>query len=242
MKHLLIALSVFCLSASVQLYGEPESSQSALVVVLLGPPGCGKGTQATRLSQKLGLPHISTGDLFRAHIKNQTDLGKKANEYISKGQLVPDSVTLDMLFDRVSQPDCVNGYLLDGSPRTVAQAEAIDARLPSNTELVVVSLEVPDSAIVKRAVGRLMCKDCGNIQHRDFSPPKEEGKCDKCGGELYQRADDNEATVLERLKVYHTQTEPVIGYYRDRGLLQEVNGDRDPDVVFEDLFTEIMGD
>lgn len=242
MKVLLAFVAVCGLLFSAKVHGEFEPSQSALVVVLLGPPGSGKGTQAVKLSQKLGLPHISTGDIFRENIKNKTPLGLKAGEYIEKGRLVPDEVTLDMLFARVSHIDCAHGYLLDGFPRTVAQAEVLDKRLPGATELVVMNLEVPDSTIVKRVVGRLMCRACGNIQHKDFSPPRVADKCDKCGGELYQRTDDTETVIKERLRIYHEQTKPVIAYYKEKGLIQEVNGEQAPERVFEDLFAEIMGD
>lgn len=241
MKNLFVVFALVCTMMGVQLYGESETAQGALVVVLLGPPGSGKGTQAAKLCQKLGITHISTGDIFRENIKNKTTLGLKANEYISKGNLVPDGITLDMLFDRVAKPDCKNGYLLDGFPRTVTQAAALDKRLPPQAKVVVVNLVVNDTVILKRATGRLLCRSCENIQHREFSPPKKPGVCDKCGGELYQRADDTEAVVRQRLEVYHQQTEPVIAYYQDKEMLKEVNGDQSPDSVFEELYSEIKG-
>lgn len=218
MKKLVAVLALASTMIGMQLFGDidAETAQSALVVVLLGPPGSGKGTQAAKLCQKLGITHISTGDIFRENIKNKTALGEKANEFISKGQLVPDGVTLDMLQARVNKPDCTKGYLLDGFPRTVAQAEALDKRLPAQAEVVVLNLTVPDNVIVQRATGRLLCRSCDNIQHRTFSPPKKPGICDRCGGELYQRADDAEPVVRQRLQVYHQQTEPVVAYYRER--------------------------
>jgi adenylate kinase len=242
MKNLLVVLALACAMMGAQLYGEPSTARGALVVVLLGPPGSGKGTQAAKLCQKLGIPHISTGDIFRENIKEKTALGQKANEYISKGNLVPDEITLDMLFNRVSQADCKEGYLLDGFPRTVTQAEALDKRLSSQVECVVLNLAVSDPVILQRATGRLLCRSCDNIQHRDFSPPKQPGVCDRCGGQLYQRPDDAEAVVRQRLEVYHKQTEPVIAYYRNKGMLREVNGEEAPHQVFEELFAEIMED
>lgn len=243
MKKLGAVLALACSMIGMQLFGdvENETAQSALVVVLLGPPGSGKGTQASQLCQKLGITHISTGDIFRENIKNKTPLGEKANDYISKGQLVPDGVTLDMLQARVAKPDCTKGYLLDGFPRTVAQAEALDKRLPAQAEVVVLNLTVPDDVIIQRATGRLLCRSCDNIQHRTFSPPKKAGICDRCGGELYTRADDAESVVRERLTVYHKQTAPVVAYYRERDMLQEVNGEQAPAKVFDELLAEIMG-
>lgn len=239
MRSVWVMLALVCVLMGVHLHGESEKASSALVVILLGPPGSGKGTQATKLSQKLGIPHISTGDLFRENIKNQTPLGQKANGYISQGKLVPDEVTLDLLFDRVSKPDCKNGYLLDGFPRTVTQAETLDKRLPANTELVVLHLAVPDAVLVKRTTGRLLCRSCDNIQHRDFSPPKQANVCDRCGGELYQRSDDTEPVVRQRLEVYHQQTEPVVAYYRNKGMLKEINGDQAPEIIFQELLRGI---
>jgi len=214
---------------------EPSKKQSLKVVVLLGPPGSGKGTQAVRLTKELGIPHISTGDLFRENISKNTDLGKRARTYIDAGKLVPDEVVLDMLFDRVSKPDAKDGYLLDGFPRTVPQAEALDKHLAGNVTFVALDLEVPDEVIYKRAEGRLTCKACGNIHNRYFSPPEKEGVCDKCGGELMQRPDDRGEVVQERLRVYHEQTEPLVNYYAKKGLLKKVDGTKSPDEVFESL-------
>ena len=160
------------------------SGRNPLVLILLGPPGSGKGTQAVKLSQSLGLPHISTGDLFRENIGQGTPLGQQADTYISQGRLVPDDVTLDMLFHRIAQPDCVKGYLLDGFPRTIHQAEVFEQRLSSDARLIVLNLQVTDSEIIRRIAGRLTCKACGHVQNQDFSPSKVSGLCDRCGGAL----------------------------------------------------------
>lgn len=205
------------------------------VVILLGPPGSGKGTQAVRLTKDLNIPHISTGDLFRENISKNTELGQKAKTFMNEGKLVPDSLVLDMLFARVSQEDSRNGYLLDGFPRTLPQAEAFDKQIKPGTELIVLQLDVPDELIVKRAAGRLTCKGCGNIHNRYFSPPLKEGICDKCGGELVQRPDDREEVVQERLRVYHTQTKPLVEYYSKKGILHKVDGTKTPDEVYQAL-------
>jgi adenylate kinase len=202
------------------------------VIILLGAPGAGKGTQAARLSQALGLPHVSTGDLFRENLSQGTALGERAKTYMESGQLVPDDLTVDMLFDRTSRPDCADGYMLDGFPRTVPQAVALGERLGNDAPLTVLNIEVPDDIIVERSAGRLLCRECGNIQHKSFSPPAQEGVCDACGGELYQRKDDHPEVVQERLSVYHTQTEPLVGHYGDQGACLSVDGNRAPDDVF----------
>ncbi|MFN0241304.1 MAG: adenylate kinase [Planctomycetota bacterium] len=207
----------------------------AEVVILLGPPGAGKGTQASRLSAELGLPHISTGDLFREHRAKSTELGRRAQSYMDSGKLVPDELVLDMLFDRVSKPDCARGYLLDGFPRTMPQAEALAQRLKPTDDVRVINLAVADKALVDRLTGRRTCKACGNIHHLRTAPPKNAGLCDKCGGELVQRTDDDPATVSKRLAVYREQTLPLEGYYRARGVLREVDGERAPDEVFTAL-------
>lgn len=207
------------------------------VVILLGAPGAGKGTQATRLASSLGMPHVSTGDLFRENLGNDTELGRKAKGFMERGELVPDELVLDMLFDRVSRPDCGEGYLLDGFPRTVAQAEAHAARLAEGEVAaltVVVDIQVPDSVIEGRIVGRRTCGDCGNIHHMTFSPPAVEGKCDKCGGALTQRKDDTAEVVQKRLTEYHEKTAPVVGFYQGRGDVCVVDGQRHPDEVFTD--------
>ncbi|GAA3120212.1 adenylate kinase [Streptomyces rameus] len=195
-------------------------------IVLVGPPGAGKGTQAVRLAEKLGIPHISTGDLFRANISRQTELGKLAKSYMDAGNLVPDEVTIAMAKDRMEQPDAENGFLLDGFPRNVSQAEALDQLLQSEgiTLDAVLDLEVPEDEVVKRIAGRRICRnDSSHVFHVTYSPPKKEGVCDVCGGELYQRDDDSEDTVRKRLEVYHTQTEPIIDYYKAQGLVVTIS-------------------
>jgi adenylate kinase len=189
-------------------------------IVLVGPPGAGKGTQATYLAENLSIPHISTGDLFRANISQGTPLGKQAQEYMRAGQLVPDEVTVGMAEDRMGQPDAAGGFLLDGFPRNVAQAEALDAYLRANelTLDAVLDLEVPEEEVVKRIAGRRTCRnDSAHTFHVEYKKPETEGVCDVCGGELYQREDDSEETVRKRLEVYHRETEPIIDYYKAKG-------------------------
>ncbi|RSS54988.1 adenylate kinase [Streptomyces sp. WAC01280] len=195
-------------------------------IVLVGPPGAGKGTQAAYLAKNLEIPHISTGDLFRANISQGTALGLEAQSYMKAGQLVPDSVTIGMAKDRMEQPDAVNGFLLDGFPRNVAQAEALDEILKAgHVQLdAVLDLEVPEDEVVKRIAGRRICRnDSAHVFHVTYNAPKTEGVCDACGGELYQRDDDSEETVRRRLEVYHTETEPIIDYYRSQSLVETIS-------------------
>ncbi|MEU4079845.1 adenylate kinase [Streptomyces venezuelae] len=195
-------------------------------IVLVGPPGAGKGTQAAYLAKNLDIPHISTGDLFRANISQGTALGLEAQSYMKAGQLVPDSVTIGMAKDRMEQPDAANGFLLDGFPRNVAQAEALDEILKAgHVQLdAVLDLEVPEDEVVKRIAGRRICRnDSAHVFHVTYNAPKTEGVCDACGGELYQRDDDSEETVRRRLEVYHTETEPIIDYYRSQNLVETIS-------------------
>ncbi|MFE1172020.1 adenylate kinase [Streptomyces sp. NPDC058773] len=191
-------------------------------IVLVGPPGAGKGTQAAYLAKNLAIPHISTGDLFRANISQGTPLGVEAKSYMDAGNLVPDSVTIGMAEDRMEQPDAADGFLLDGFPRNLGQAKALDEYLKDNNLKLdaVLDLEVPEDEVVKRIAGRRICRnDSSHVFHAEYNKPKAEGVCDVCGGELYQRDDDREATVRKRLEVYHTETEPIIDYYKAQGLV-----------------------
>ncbi|MET9432918.1 adenylate kinase [Streptomyces sp. NPDC006551] len=195
-------------------------------IVLVGPPGAGKGTQAAFLAKNLDIPHISTGDLFRANISQGTELGLKAKAFMDAGDLVPDEVTIGMAKDRMEQSDAANGFLLDGFPRNVAQAEALDVVLKAEDMQLdaVLDLEVPEDEVVKRIAGRRICRnDSAHVFHVTYTPPKAEGVCDVCGGELYQRDDDSEETVRRRLEVYHTQTEPIIDYYRAQNLVVTIS-------------------
>ena len=238
MKVLFFGLCLFISSLGLVVYAAEAGPGKQNVIILLGPPGSGKGTQAVKLSKELGIPHISTGDLFRENISKNTELGKKAKSFMDAGKLVPDELVLDMVYDRVSQPDCKKGYLLDGFPRTIPQAEALDKFL-KNANLTVLNLNVPDEVIIKRIAGRLSCKDCGNVHHKDFSPSKVANQCDKCGGELTTRKDDQPEVVKERLKVYHTQTEPLVEFYSKQGKLVSVDGQKSPEEVFNDLLSAL---
>lgn len=206
-------------------------------VVMLGAPGAGKGTQAKMIAEKYGLPHISTGDIFRANIKGGTALGVEAKKYIDAGQLVPDELTVKILLDRVSQPDCEKGYVLDGYPRTIPQAEVLEKALQERNEQVdfAIDVNVADENIVNRMSGRRACLKCGGTYHLVHIPPKVEGICDACGSELVLRDDDKPETVLKRLNVYHEQTQPLIDFYQARGVLRTVDGAKDKNEVFADI-------
>ena len=208
-----------------------------MYILLMGPPGAGKGTQAEKLIREYGIPQISTGDMFRAAVKSGTALGKEAKSYMDKGALVPDSVTVGIVKERLAQDDCKKGWILDGFPRTTAQASALDAiHHDLGIQLTaVLDFNVNRDDLVKRVSGRLVCRQCGASFHKEFRPPKQEGVCDNCGGELYQRADDNEVTVRERLAVYDTSTKPLIDYYKVSGRYYEINGDQSMDKVFADV-------
>ncbi len=203
-------------------------------IIMLGAPGAGKGTQAQMIADKYNIPHISTGDIFRANIKNGTELGKKAKEYMDKGLLVPDELTVELLLDRVANEDCKDGYVLDGFPRTIPQADVLDAELTKLGDKVdfAVKVDVPDENIVRRMSGRRACLKCGATYHIEHIPPKQEGICDKCGSELVLRADDAPETVQNRLSVYHEQTQPLIDYYDKKGILRTVDGTKDMKDVF----------
>lgn len=206
-------------------------------IIMLGAPGAGKGTQAKKLAAKYDIPHISTGDIFRANIKNGTELGKKAKVYMDQGLLVPDELVVDLIMDRFQEPDCENGYVLDGFPRTIPQAEALDHALSKNNDCIeyAIDVDVPDEAIIKRMAGRRACVACGATYHTVTIPPKKEGVCDYCGAELILRDDDKPETVEKRLKVYHEQTQPLIEYYHAKGILQSVDGTKSADVTFEEI-------
>lgn len=206
-------------------------------IIMLGAPGAGKGTQAKRIAEKYGIPHISTGDIFRANIKEGTELGMKAKEFMDQGLLVPDEVTIGMLLDRIKKEDCVNGYVLDGFPRTIPQAESLTKALEEMGQKIdyAVDVDVPDENIVSRMSGRRACIACGATYHVQFAPPKAEGICDKCGAELVLRDDDKPETVQKRLTVYHEQTQPLIDYYRRAGVLVSVDGTQSMDQVFESI-------
>jgi adenylate kinase len=212
-------------------------------VIFMGLPGAGKGTQAERIVSEFGIPHISTGDMFRAAIAEQTELGLKAKSFMDQGQLVPDEVTIGIVRERLQKPDSAKGFLLDGFPRTLAQAEALDAML---SELgrgidVVINLHVKRESLMARLTGRWICKSCGATYHVVFNPPKQEGVCDKCGGELYQRSDDKEDVVATRLDVNIKQSEPIQAYYDSKGLLKTVEGEQPIDTVYEQIASILRG-
>ncbi|HHW30172.1 MAG TPA: adenylate kinase [Clostridiaceae bacterium] len=207
-------------------------------IILLGAPGAGKGTQAAIISKELNLTHISTGDIFRYNIKESTELGKQAKVYIDKGQLVPDELTIRIVVDRLNKPDCSRGFILDGFPRTVVQAESLDAEMSQKGTPIdyVINIEVPDQVVIDRLSGRRVCLECHAVYHIVSNPTKTPNKCDICGAEVIQRSDDREETIRQRLKIYHEQTEPLIAYYSRRGILQTVHGE----YGIEDLNNKIM--
>lgn len=207
-------------------------------LVLLGPPGAGKGTQASAIVKKYNIPHISTGDIFRANIKEGTELGKKAKEYMDKGLLVPDEVVVSIVKDRLTKDDCTNGFLLDGFPRTVNQAEALDTELSSMGIKLdkVINIDADSKILIERAIGRRICKECGATYHIKFNPPKVEGKCDEDNSPLFQRDDDVEETVSTRINVYFEQTQPLIDYYQQKGLILNIDGTKQ----IEDIFNTIV--
>ena len=212
-------------------------------IIMLGAPGAGKGTQAKKIAEKYQIPHISTGDIFRANIKGGTELGMKAKTFMDQGMLVPDEITIGMLMDRIGQEDCINGYVLDGFPRTIPQAESLTKALAERGEKVdyAINVDVPDENIINRMSGRRACLGCGATYHITFNPPVKEGICDTCGQELVLRDDDKPETVKKRLDVYHQQTQPLIDYYKNAEVLAEVDGTQPMDTVFQGI-VEILGE
>lgn len=210
-------------------------------IVLFGPPGAGKGTQAQKLAVEYDIPHISTGDILRANVRNGTELGKQAKEYMDRGDLVPDNILIGIIADRLKKSDCDAGFLLDGYPRTIPQAEALEEILFNIGKPIdhVINIIVPESDLVSRLSGRIMCK-CGSSYHNLFNPPKSQNICDVCGAELYQRSDDTEAAVVERLKAYNLQTSPLVRYYEEKQLIRNVDGSKSIDCVFSEI-KEILG-
>ena len=218
-------------------HGGEEKKQQ--VIILLGPPGSGKGTQAKRITQELKLPHISTGDLFRAMMNDESDLAKRIKSFMNAGNLVPDELVNEMAFERISQPDCAAGYILDGYPRTISQVEELDRQLPAHAELHVINIDVSGEVVIKRIAGRLSCGKCGAVYNKYFSPPSQEGICDKCKSKLVSRPDDQPEVVRDRLDVYHEQTEPLIEYYRKKGNMLEVDGEQDSDAITKQILSNL---
>ena len=236
MKNIFIILAIL-LIAGVAITTYKIKHSSPLVVIMMGPPGSGKGTNAIELAKTLNLPHISTGDLFRKNIKEQTDLGKKVKELIDKGNFVPDEIVIDMLFSYIKENNFKKGYILDGFPRTLNQAKELEKRIKG--KVIVLNLNIDDSKLVERITGRLMCRTCGAPYHKTFMPPKEQNVCDKCKGELYQRDDDTKEVVEKRLEVYHNETEPLISYYKNKDILFNIDASDSKETVFENLIDTI---
>lgn len=220
-----------------------REKEKDMKIIMLGAPGAGKGTQAKMIADKYSVPHISTGDIFRANIKNGTELGMEAKKYMDEGKLVPDELTVKILLDRVAQDDCKNGYVLDGFPRTIPQAEVLDKALTEINDKIdyAIDVDVPDENIINRMSGRRACVACGATYHIVYAPTKEEGVCDRCGEKLILRDDDKPETVLNRLNIYHEQTQPLIEYYTNKGILKTVDGTVDMKEVFGAI-VEILGE
>ncbi len=212
-------------------------------IILMGPPGAGKGTQADFIKAKYRVPHISTGDMFRDAVKKGTPMGQEAKKYMNEGKLVPDQVTIGIVEDRLAEDDCQAGFLLDGFPRTINQAEALDKVMDKLGKKIdaAINIFVPDKILIERMSGRVSCKECGTVYHLVFSPPSQSGKCDKCSGELIQRSDDNAETAVNRLQVYIEQTSPLLDYYKNKGLLKDVDGNRDSKSVGSEIESILNG-
>ena len=215
-----------------------------MYLLLMGPPGAGKGTQAAKLVERYDIPHVSTGDIFRGALQERTPLGLEAKRYMDVGALVPDQVTVGITRERLAKSDCLGGFILDGFPRTLQQAHALDQMLAKIGIRLnrVVNIVVPDQDLIPRLTGRRICQSCGATYHMEFRIPVKSGVCDRCGGELYQRSDDQEKTVRERLEVYRRQTQPLIQYYLDRDLYTEINGAQPADTVFRDIIVSLTGE
>ena len=215
-----------------------------MYLLLMGPPGAGKGTQAAKLVERYDIPHVSTGDIFRGALQERTPLGLEAKRYMDVGALVPDPVTVGITRERLAKSDCIGGFILDGFPRTLQQAHALDQMLAKMGIRLnkVVNIVVPDQELIPRLTGRRICQSCGATYHMEFRPPAQPSICDRCGGELYQRTDDQEETVRERLEVYRLQTQPLIQYYQERDLYSEINGAQSTEAVFRDIVVSLTGE
>ncbi len=222
---------------SIGNYMTPNDTQNekSTVIILLGSPGSGKGTIAAELSKQKNIPHISTGDLFYQNVKNKTDLGLQAQQFLNKGLLVPDNLVLDILYDRISQPDCAKGYILDGIPRNIAQVHELEDYLRHKAEVLAVKLQVSDEVAISRLTGRMLCEKCNHACNTELSAPKEAGVCDLCGGKLEQRSDDTPETIKERLRVYHAQTQPIEKFYNNADALKEIDATKPVDQVLNDI-------
>jgi adenylate kinase len=239
-KKMFYWVAAGCLLLTGQGGAMNQPNKSPMVIILLGPPGAGKGTHAVPLSEHLAIPHLSTGDLFRENIRNKTELGQQVKLYIDQGKLVPDELVLGMLFDRMKGSDCKNGCILDGFPRTVAQAKALDAMLSQGTHIIAINFNVPDSVLIERISGRLICKDCNKVYHRTFNAPRNASVCDTCGGQVVTRDDDKEAVVRKRLEVYHRESQPLVDYYaHKKGELHEIDSQGSSDQVFRDVLSAL---
>lgn len=235
MKALIFSMCAVGLGFGALFSDCSENTQEKMIIILLGPPGSGKGTQAKKVADEMSLPHISTGDLFRENLKQGTNLGKRVKEFLDSGRLVPDGIVVDMLEDRVSKPDCQKGYVLDGFPRSIPQAEALDRLLASTGSYKVINLKVADQTIIQRIEGRESCPSCGSVYNKYYSPSKKSAFCEKCGTALVQRSDDKREVVEERLRQYYSQTEPLIGFYEKKGKLVHIDGSQDPQIVFSEI-------